>query len=263
MRQNLQLGKLVAWDPCPRYSARTEWQLPLEHRWVWAVQRQVNPRGRQEGDRLGRPGGHLLHPTPRRSRGMTCASSVGDCVATVETGPPCHPFRAGSNPDRDIVRISVRQPQARVPLNPASGHINWSLTCHSPDKDEYRYASWQRQSSRPVRAKPKKRQVAQLLAPPQQGWGSARTAFSARRPPQRGRFRATQATRIARHPKVSFERIVVSLLGVADDMRRVAGTQWLRGLQCLVECIADQMLAGWRAAWSRTTLCSEQGYTCG
>ena len=113
-----------------------------------------------------------------------------------------------------------------------------------------------------VRAKPKKRQVAQVLAPPQQGWGRARTAFSARRPPQRGRFSATQVTRIARHPKVSFERIVVSLLGVADDMRRVAGMQWPRGLQCLVEWIGDQMLAGWRAAWSRTTLCSEQGCTC-
>ena len=71
-----------------------------------------------------------------------------------------------------------------------------------------------------------------------------------------------QATRIARYLKVSFECIVVSLLRVTDDMWRVVGTQWLRGLQCLVECIADQMLASWRMAWSRTTLCSEQGCTC-
>lgn len=66
-----------------------------------------------------------------------------------------------------------------------------------------------------------------------------------------------QASYIARHPKVSFESIVVSLLGVAYDMHRVVGTQWPRGLKCLVECITDQMLAGWRVAWSRTTLCSE------
>ena len=38
--------------------------------------------------------------------------------------------------------------------------------------------------------------------------------------------------------------IVVNLLGVAGCMWRVRRTQWLRGLWCLDECIANQMLAG-------------------